>query len=79
MPNWYPSDDPIRDAERYLDDEMEYSRRIPFCNDCGDPIYSEHAYLDPDSMELYCTGCRGGECGSTGRLLLVCTENFMED
>ena len=75
----YYSDNPVRDAERWLDDELEYTRRLPVCSNCGDPIYGEHVYLDPESMELYCTDCQDNDGDSAEHLLLVCTENFMED
>lgn len=51
----YYSDDPCRDAERYLDDELKCAQRLPICYGCGEHITSEDAYLVLDY--LYCEDC----------------------
>lgn len=50
-----PTDDPVRDADRYLDDQMERSRSLPICYGCGEHITEEDAYMVLD--HLYHTNC----------------------
>lgn len=72
----YYSDNPVRDAERYLDDEMRYSMRLPVCRSCREPLYAERSYLiDGD---LYCACCRGTMDVDPDDVCLVYTEEYME-
>ena len=76
MPNWYLSDDPIRDAERWLDDEMEYCMRLPACRSCREQLRTERSYLIDG--ELYCACCRGTIDVDPDDVCLVYTEEYME-
>ena len=49
------SDDPVRDAERHLEDQDRQAEKLPVCSDCGGPIYDDHYYLIND--EVICQSC----------------------
>lgn len=49
------SDDPVRDAERYFDDQDRRLERRPVCCYCEEHIQDEHYYLI--NGDAYCKGC----------------------
>lgn len=51
----YYSDDPVRDAERYMEDQERRSEQRPVCSDCGYTIYDDHYYQIND--EVICRRC----------------------
>lgn len=51
----YKTDDPIHDYERYDAELASERRRLPVCDDCGEPIEGEHTYLIYDSY--ICVDC----------------------
>lgn len=72
----YYSDNPVRDAERYLDDEMERSQSLPVCCSCGEHITSADAYLVFD--HLYCEDCfHDSAVDEIKRECRVNTENYV--
>lgn len=72
----YYSDNPVRDADRYLDDEMEFSQSLPVCHGCGDSIAGEYSY--PVGDHLYCQDCWEELLDDLTAKHRVRTENFME-
>ena len=50
-----PTADPIRDADRWLDDEMEWSQSRPVCCNCGEHITDEDIFQA--FGHLYCEEC----------------------
>ena len=51
----YYSEDPIRDAERYMADQERRLQQCPICSDCDEPIQDDHYYLIND--EVICKNC----------------------
>ena len=49
------TDDPVRDAERYIDQQEEWLARRPICSDCGEYIQDDHYYSMND--EPICPTC----------------------
>lgn len=62
------SDDPVRDAERYLDYLDKELAKRPVCCECGEHIQEERAYYI--NGEMICQECMGN--------YLVQVEEYME-
>lgn len=45
-----PTDDPVRDADRYLEDELEHAQSLPVCYGCGEQITPTN---DPKSCRIF--------------------------
>lgn len=71
-----PTDDPIRDAERWLDDEAKKERLRPVCHGCWNAIWGEKAY-EIDG-ELYCQNCRDDMDVDPDDVEILYTEDIME-
>lgn len=48
------TDDPVRDAERYLMDEWNAQQAAPKCECCGEPIGSRYYEING---EAWCESC----------------------
>ena len=64
------TDDPIADAEAYLDEQAKYEERFPVCTICGEHILDDNLY-DIEG-EIYCEECLK-EC------FLKDTEDYIEE
>ncbi len=51
----YFTDDPVRDAERYMADQERELQKLPRCCECDEPIQTEECYEIND--ELICPEC----------------------
>ena len=51
----YYSDDPVRDAERYMEDQDRRLERLPVCCECGEPVQDDTAY--ESNGECICVRC----------------------
>lgn len=49
------SDDPVRDFAYHDAEQFRNLERLPFCENCGEPIQDEHLYLIND--EFICEEC----------------------
>ena len=49
------SDDPVRDWDRYCEQQEQDAERCPKCAMCGEPIFDEYCYKDDG--EYYCKDC----------------------
>lgn len=47
--------DPIADFERFCNMEDDYEKKLPICDNCGQPIVDEYCYEVGD--ELFCEDC----------------------
>lgn len=74
-----PTDDPIRDAEQWLNDQSEAERRRPVCHECERAIWDEKAYENKINGELYCQRCRDDMDVDPDDVELVYIEDIMED
>lgn len=54
MSSFY-SDDPVRDAERYIAEQENRLELLPKCTGCGQPIQQEKAVCINDCF--YCEDC----------------------
>lgn len=56
---FFYSDDPVRDAERYMEEMDRRLVRFPVCCECDEPIQDEHCYefdgeyICPSCLEAY--------------------------
>lgn len=50
-----PTDDPIKDFERWDAAQAEQLKKLPRCADCDEPIQDDHYYLIND--ECICPDC----------------------
>lgn len=64
------SDDPVRDAERWIEEQERRKARLPICARCGEPIQDENLW-DIDG-NLYCPECARYEFEQD-------TNNYIED
>lgn len=51
----YYSDDPVRDAERHMEDQDRQLERLPVCATCDEPIQDDYYFLIND--EVMCKDC----------------------
>lgn len=72
----YYSDNPIRDAEQWLNDQLEEEQRRPVCHECENTIWGEKAY--EIGGELYCQHCRDDIDIDPDDVELIYTEELME-
>lgn len=50
------SDDPVRDWDRYCEQQERDMERCPVCASCGDRILDEYCYKGDDG-DYYCKDC----------------------
>jgi formylmethanofuran dehydrogenase subunit E len=52
------SDDPVKDFERYDQEQAQRLAKLPECDYCGQPIQDEHYYLiNGDNVCPECLDC----------------------
>lgn len=51
----YRTDDPLRDWDRYYDEQEGKAERLPKCAACGEPIFQDRAVRIGD--DWYCDEC----------------------
>lgn len=49
------TDDPLRDLDRWLDEQDRKEAMLPRCSECGKPIYDDY-YFEIDD-KIYCQKC----------------------
>lgn len=51
----YRTDDPLRDLDRWLDEQELREKMLPRCSECGEPIH-DNLYYEIDG-KIYCQKC----------------------
>ena len=57
--SFYRTDDPVKDAERYIAEKESELEKLPECYECGEHIQTEKCYeingevICPDCLQLY--------------------------
>ena len=51
----YRSDDPLRDLDRYRDEQARKDAALPHCCECGEPIHDDIYY--EIGGKIYCVHC----------------------